>query len=136
MQRYLNLNASPLVLFHFSGTSGFYNKISTLWELGQGQVFRSKSRVEWTITGSCYTMIWVLQVLSFAFLMWKVKNGKNTDFNSSVEVLRELRWLYKINQLCSILKTNEVIPLNTFPSTELSKSSNFAAKNRGPWKQY
>ena len=37
------------------------------------------------------------EFLNFAFLQKKVKHGKNADFKSSVEVLIELRWLYKMN---------------------------------------
>ena len=36
---------------------------------------------------------------SFPFLPWKVKNGKTLNFESSIEILRELRLLYKMNQL-------------------------------------
>ena len=68
-QRYLHTNAWPLVIFSFLWVDlGFsrQNRNTVLSKLGQGQVFkgltpvfRSRSSIQWTTTGSFYSLIWV-----------------------------------------------------------------------------
>ena len=91
--------------------SAFCGKTVRFWQFGQGQVlsrltaiFRSRSSMEWTTTGRFYTMICVLQVSHQAFKVerfWreKSKKAKMLDFESSMEVLKELGSLYKMYQL-------------------------------------